>query len=555
MASGTKVAELYAELGIDSSKLQTGLKESESKLKKMGSTLNDSVQGLTGLNVAALAGAGGIVMLGKVLGDSIQEAADAQKGQAQLAAVLKSTGGASGMTADAINEMANSMGRLNAMDNDEIVSASNVLLTFTNIGKQAFPTATQAALDLSAAMGQDLQSSIVQIGKALNDPITGMTALQRVGVTFSQTQKDQIKNLQAENDLFGAQQIILSELNKEFGGSAAAAADTYAGKVKKLDLAWKNFEETIGNGVLPVMSDLLDAFNNGIDRTDLLAKASQFSGLKLQYLSREMQDAKIEAYQYAIGLTQLNSSQDLGAVSSDKLTVAVRSTRTAVQEAAIGWAAIPTNIQAYILATDEATRKTAEMKLVTDGSAFSLSQVDEKAAYAANSLNNIKQAWLDGDETWNVAMQKTQAVRDFLAGITSKEVTIGVNIEMRGYSGQGGSQDDFVNDYSGNFNGGQGLDIQKTGAYDPGKAARDLEKSKSYRPGKAGGGPVGSGNMYLVGERGPELFRPGVNGTIIPNNQITNHMGGITVNIYGPANGNDVVNKLKAAFGGAYQGM
>jgi hypothetical protein len=109
-------------------------------------------------------------------------------------------------------------------------------------------------------MGQDLQSSVVQIGKALNDPIKGVTALQRVGVAFTQQQRDQINALVASGNSMAAQQMILAELKKEFGGAAEAMADPFtqfgnaAGDVQEeLGMLFRD----IGTVLLPIGNDLL----------------------------------------------------------------------------------------------------------------------------------------------------------------------------------------------------------------------------------------------------------------------------------------------------------
>ena len=52
---------------------------------------------------------------------------------------------------------------------------------------------------MSTAFGQDLQSSAIQLGKALNDPVAGIGALQRIGVQFTEAQKNTIKALMGDN--------------------------------------------------------------------------------------------------------------------------------------------------------------------------------------------------------------------------------------------------------------------------------------------------------------------------------------------------------------------
>lgn len=56
-----------------------------------------------------------------------------------------------------------------------------MLLTFTRIGKDVFPKAVGPILNVSTAMGTDLNSAALQVGKALNDPAKGINALSRAG--------------------------------------------------------------------------------------------------------------------------------------------------------------------------------------------------------------------------------------------------------------------------------------------------------------------------------------------------------------------------------------
>ena len=179
--------------------------------------------------------AAGVAAFTGALTYSIKAAAEAQQIDAQLDAVLKSTAGAAGMSKDAITGLANSLSQVTMFEDDAIVAGESMLLTFTNIGADVFPLATEAMLDLSQAMGQDMKSSAIQLGKALNDPVTGMTALQRVGVTFTEEQKNTVKALVETGHVADAQRLILAELTKEFGGSARAAGETLPGAAHDLE--------------------------------------------------------------------------------------------------------------------------------------------------------------------------------------------------------------------------------------------------------------------------------------------------------------------------------
>jgi len=212
--------------------------------------------------VGVLLGALGVA---NVFKDSIAEAREAIKVGKLTEAAIKSTGGAAKISAKQIGDLANSLSLKVGVDDEAIQSGENLLLTFTNIrngvGKSndIFNQASAAVLDMTAAMNngavttEGVKASSIQLGKALNDPIKGITALTRVGVTFSAEQKKQIEGFVKAGDTMSAQKVILAELSKEFGGAAAAAADP----AQKAQVAWKNFEEMLGGLVLPVIGTLL----------------------------------------------------------------------------------------------------------------------------------------------------------------------------------------------------------------------------------------------------------------------------------------------------------
>ena len=154
-------------------------------------------------------------------------AIDAQKSGAKLDAVLASTGGAAGVTGDEIRRLAGDLQLVTDFEDDATIAAAGVLATFTQIKGDVFKSAIVSAQNLSAVMGQDLQSSVVQIGKALNDPIKGIQALSRVGVSFTEQQKAQIAQMTKAGNIAGAQAIILKELQTEFGGAAEAMSSPF----------------------------------------------------------------------------------------------------------------------------------------------------------------------------------------------------------------------------------------------------------------------------------------------------------------------------------------
>lgn len=204
--------------------------------------------------VAAVAAAAAVGGLALAFGDSVSQARESIAASNQLNAVLTSTGGAAGVTSEHAKELANSLQQVTNFGDEATLGAESMLLTFTNIGSTGgvFDRATKTALDMSQALGQDLKSSSIQLGKALNDPIAGVSALSRVGVTFNEQQKDTIKTMVESGNIASAQGLILDELAKEFGGSAEAMADPAI----MLQNAFGELKEQVGMFVIPVLNTL-----------------------------------------------------------------------------------------------------------------------------------------------------------------------------------------------------------------------------------------------------------------------------------------------------------
>lgn len=205
---------------------------------------------------------GGVLAIGSVItkqiGAVFEAASESRKISALTEQVIKTTGGAAKITAGQVADLAEALAKKTGVDDEVIQSGSNLILTFKNIrnevgkGNNIFDQTVSLANDMSVALGQDMKSSSIQLGKALNDPIKGVTALTRVGVSFTQQQKDQIKALTESGDLLGAQKVILAEVGDQFGGAAAAAATPF----DRLKVTLGNVQEQIGGALLPVADRL-----------------------------------------------------------------------------------------------------------------------------------------------------------------------------------------------------------------------------------------------------------------------------------------------------------
>lgn len=210
--------------------------------------------------VGAAAGLFVFDRVASLVGGFVSEAEEAQRTSARTAQTIRSMGTDAGLSAAAQDRLATSLSRVAAVDDEVIAGGMNVLRTFRNIrnevgeGNDVFNQASEVALDMSSALGQDLQSSIIQVGKALNDPIQGLTALRRVGVSFTEQQKEQIATLVEQGDLFGAQKLILQELQAEFAGAAEANATA----TDRISVAWGNIQEQLGGLILPLFEGFAD---------------------------------------------------------------------------------------------------------------------------------------------------------------------------------------------------------------------------------------------------------------------------------------------------------
>ena len=237
-----------------------GSKGGETAAKGFKGTFTKGVVGLG-------AGVAGLFAVDKVkdfFGSAIDEARESQKVSAITANVIKTTGSAANVSAKQVGNLATAISNKTGIDDEAVQSASNLLLTFTNVrnevgkGNDVFNQATQAATDMAASLGKEPKAAAIGLGKALNDPVKGMTALSKVGVSFDAQQAKTIQHLVKTGNTLGAQKVILGELHKEFGGTAAASST--AGE--KMGVAWGNFKEQIGTAILPIL-DKVEKFVSG----------------------------------------------------------------------------------------------------------------------------------------------------------------------------------------------------------------------------------------------------------------------------------------------------
>ena len=165
--------------------------------------------------------------------------------------------------------MANSIQNSMGLAYTQVMEMQARLLTFTNVIGTQFDAAIKISADMSAVLGTDLNGAIIQVGKALNDPIQGLSALRRVGVSFNEQQKEQIKTLQENGNIVGAQKVILAELATEFGNASSKVRDNARSTAKLTDLQnlWGDTVREVGlffDGLVLVLIKFAEGIVKGI---------------------------------------------------------------------------------------------------------------------------------------------------------------------------------------------------------------------------------------------------------------------------------------------------
>lgn len=264
--SAATIGSLKVVLGLDTAQYDEGWTAAQKRMRDAG----QSMQRLGG-QIATI-GAGftatltaPLIAAGFAASKAATEAADAM---GQVDAAIASMGNAAGRTREELADLAEGLMRNSLYDDDDILRKVTAnLLTFGNVAGAQFDRAQQAAVNLATRMKTDLQSATLLVGKALNDPVKGMTAMGRAGIQFTDAQKAMIKSMVEAGNIAGAQTIILGELEKQFGGAAAAAQNTdpYDRMRDSLNSVTESAGAIVNKFLVPFLggvASLLDGFNS-----------------------------------------------------------------------------------------------------------------------------------------------------------------------------------------------------------------------------------------------------------------------------------------------------
>lgn len=275
---GGKVKAELREIGTDGEKslkkIELAGQPASKSLLALNAAANDvrgSITGLTSrmgplgsalrvIGPVGLAAGAALAAVGIGIGASLREAAIAEESYNRLSAAMKTTGNATGLTTRQIAEFADGIEKTTMATAEQVQDAAVALTRFRSISGEAFTRTLKLSQDLAASIGGDMQSNILLLGRALEDPVDKLTALQRAGINFTDSQKEMIKTLTETGKQAEAQKYILDTLEGTFGGIGAGSAQGLTGATKMFSDAWGGLLEDLGK-TGPVAGTAVAALN------------------------------------------------------------------------------------------------------------------------------------------------------------------------------------------------------------------------------------------------------------------------------------------------------
>lgn len=295
-------------------------------IQRMGVSFRTTVA-----SVVALTGAA--TFLSRSLGVLGQRQADA----AALANGLEKLGKGE-VELQKLQKAADELGKATLFDQEDFDRGFALLTSFTSIGVDSFERVASAAADVAQITKQDVNSSLLQLAKALQDPVRGLTALSRSGTTFTEQQKEQIKALVESGKQLEAQDLILREIEKQYGNAAKAAGDAgYAGAVDSLGESFRDFQERLAQGVEPAVTTALKSLTDIFDVISKIPEPVGKAALGIGALTAAVYglNAAILANPYlaaAAGLAAIAAAAVVGTQKAQRFAEVVKITGDTVEE-------------------------------------------------------------------------------------------------------------------------------------------------------------------------------------------------------------------------------
>ena len=509
----------------------------------------------------------GMVGIGLAVTKTVSAISNLEVQQGKLNALLKATGNAAGLVGRDIEIMAEAIGKGTLASVQGARDAAGVLLTFKSITGETFKETLKLTQDLAAVGFGSMKTAALQLGKALEEPEIGLSALRRVGVSFTEQQKEQIKVLAMTGRQMEAQAIIIKTLKEQVGGAGEGAAGGLAGAYDTLKENLNLFFERSASGkrIVDFLTNSINKLSEALGNQVLQITKLPDSANELETLFKNNEDAlKILEKAYQDALKNKSKFFDSGQDKQDRAELELR----------------------IKLLKDE--QKDIEKKIELIGkeqTVVNKAQIEtKKHADKRNRsmMDEMRLATASGDKQ-KFILEEQIKLRDMLIGKlgTGKEAMAEINRIMEVQTGHFEQQAEVMVNFRNELENvnkvatGVANEVSKVGdtlvdAFLRGKAGaldfknilRELiisiqktiiqtlildQVNKFVKnaitgifapkvpggtttgttlPGQAGGGTAQQGRPTLVGERGPELFVPNSAGSIRTNADTKKTMSG-----------------------------
>ena len=246
----------------DVDNLNKSLKSATQDVDTFGDKIGKTGKMIGAAFVAAAAAAGAYAV--KIGIEGVKAAIEDEKAQTQLALALENATGATQAQIAATEQSILQMSLATGVADDQLRPALGRLVRSTGDITKA-QDLLSTALDVSTATGKPLETVANALGKAYDG---NTAALGKLGIGLSAAE---LKTMD-----FTQVQGRLSDL---FGGAAARNADTYAGRIARMQVAFDEAKETIGFALLPILEKVINFINqNALPAINAFSKAFSLDG-------------------------------------------------------------------------------------------------------------------------------------------------------------------------------------------------------------------------------------------------------------------------------------
>jgi hypothetical protein len=228
----------------DVDNLNKSLKAATADVETFGDKVSKAGKVVGAALVAAAAAAGAYAV--KIGVDGVKAAIEDEKAQTQLALALKNATGATEGAIAATEQFILQQSLATGVADDELRPALQRLALSTGDVSKA-QGLLKTALDVSTATGKPLETVANALGKAYDG---NTAALGKLGIGLSAAELKTMSFTQVQG-----------RLTDLFGGAAAANADTYSGRIARMQIAFDEAKETIGFALLPILEKLMKFIN------------------------------------------------------------------------------------------------------------------------------------------------------------------------------------------------------------------------------------------------------------------------------------------------------